>query len=370
MKKLNSFRAVDTVNFQKKLTELKKLIDADIATYCKQVEKSTLQQYGANSRIAADAFLGVLGRGGKRIRGCLTMVGYEMSGGQNREMILEVARAVEMIHAYFLIMDDIQDRSPTRRGAPTAHVALADYHRSSHLSGDSEHFGVAMSLNAMGIGNHAAQMFLANLDVAEDLRLKALSILNRTAIVTAHGQTNDIMNEVVGEVSEADVDRVMEWKTAHYTILNPLHMGMVLAGADCSATDAITGYAMHVGRAFQITDDILGTFGEEFESGKSPLDDLREGKRTLLTVYALQNADRADKNFLLQVLGNPALTREQFNRCKTILVESGALDHAQAAARQYVEAATRSLDKEQNRWSADGVQFLRALAQFLLLRTS
>lgn len=363
----------DTANtdiFRSKLKAYKEIMDADIAAYCTQIEKSTLQQYGAHARVATDAFLSILSQGGKRIRGSLTMLGYEMSGGQDSKMIVQAARAIEMVHAYFLIMDDIQDRSLTRRGAPTAHIMLSEYHRKHHLADEPEHFGIAMALNAMGIGSHAAQMIIANLDAPETLRLKALSILNRTAIITAHGQSHDIMNEVIADVSEQDVDRVLEWKTAHYTILNPLHFGMVLAGADCHATDAITDYAMHTGRAFQITDDILGVFGEEFESGKSPLDDIREGKRTLLTVYALEHTGNGNKNFLIQMLGNHSLTQAEFRRCKDILVESGALAHAQTAAEQHVQAALEAIDREQDRWNSDGVQFLRGLATYLLARTS
>jgi geranylgeranyl diphosphate synthase, type I len=145
---------------------------------------------------------------------------------------------------------------------------------------------------------------------------------------------------------------------------------MVLAGAECNATDAITAYAMHAGRAFQITDDILGTFGEEFESGKSPLDDIREGKRTLLTVYALEHAKNGNKNFLLQMLGNSSLSLEQFGRCKQILVESGGLAYAQKAGQKHVEAALAALEGEKHRWNPEGILFLQGLANYLLSRTS
>lgn len=354
--------------FVKRLVHYKQLIDADIAAYTKTIQKSTLQNYGAHSRIATDAFLEILARGGKRIRGALAMVGYEMMGGKDQKMILEASRALEMIHAYILIMDDIQDNSPVRRGGPTAHIQLAEYHRKKHLSGDPEHFGVSLALNAMGIGNHAAQVIVANLDVEEDLRIKALSILNQSIIITAHGQTSDIMNEVNGPVTMRDVDNVLEWKTAHYTFLNPITFGMVLAGADCAATDAVREYSLKAGRAFQITDDILGTFGQEFESGKSPFDDIKEGKRTILTLYAMEKAEKADSNFLIQMLGNQDLTQAEFDRCKDILIETGALDFAKKESRECVEAAIESLKSQDVTWGQDGVDFLTGLAQYLIDR--
>jgi geranylgeranyl diphosphate synthase type I len=114
----------------------------------------------------------------------------------------------------------------------------------------------------------------------------------------------------------------------------------------------------------------LGTFGSEFESGKSPMDDIREGKRTLLTHYALQNTGSADKNFLIQMLGNANITPAEFHRCRDIIVESGALEYARAEAVKHIEQALAALELEHERWDKDGVQFLRGLAQYMLTRTS
>ncbi len=257
-----------------------------------------------------------------------------------------------------------------RRGGPSAHAQIADYHRQQHLSGDADHFGVALALNAMGIGNHAAQVIVANLNVDEELRLKAISILNQAIIVTAHGQTNDIMNEVKSNTTMQDIDNVLEWKTAYYTFLNPLTFGMVLAGADCSATDAVREYSLKAGRAFQITDDILGIFGEEFESGKSPYDDIKEGKRTILILHALENTSSANKNFLIQMLGNQNLNQAEFKRCRDILVESGSLAYAKAEAEKCVKQAVDSLKSQKVDWQPEGVAFLTGLAELLINRKS
>lgn len=366
----NVDQKVVITNFKKQLANYKLAIDTDIASYSEQVKHSTLPQYGANARISTDAFLDFLQSGGKRIRGSLVLVGYQMLGGHDQKMAMQAARAIEMLNTYILIIDDIQDRSESRRGGPTVHVSLADYHQKHHLGGDAAHFGVSIALNAALTGAHAAQMLLANLPVDESLRIKVMSIVNRTMVVTAHGQTSDIMNEVSDQVTNEDIDRVLEWKTAHYTFLNPLHVGMVLAGADCGATDAITDYAMHAGRAFQISDDILGIFSSEMESGKSPMDDIREGKQTLLTSYALEHASQADQNFLIQMLGKSDLSPVEFKRCQDILISSGALANAQKQARQHVIAAERCLDGLPQDWDKQSLDFLRGLAAYLLVRTA
>lgn len=362
--------SADTQVFTEKLAAYKQVIDVDIAKYTRRMERETLQQFGANARLEMDSFLSILERGGKRIRGALTLLAYEMSGGTDKDMILEAARAVEMVHAYILIIDDFQDHSNIRRGGPAAHVLLANYHRRHQLANDADHFGASIAINAALSGAHAAQGILANLDVDAARKLRALETINYTMMVTAHGQTYDIINEVVADVSYRDIERVLEWKTAHYTFLNPLTIGMVLAGAENKAIRAITDYAMHAGKAFQISDDILGTFGDEFDSGKSPLDDMREGKRTIIVAYALEHTNDENKNFLVQMLGNSQLTPVEFERCQQILTESGAVEYALTAAKKHVASAVSSLNEHADNWDTEGVQFLRGLANYLLARTA
>jgi geranylgeranyl diphosphate synthase type I len=351
--------------FTDRLAVYRQRIDEDINKFAKQTERETLKKFGANARLEIDAYLSILCRGGKRIRGGLAMAAYEMAGGTDKKLILQAARALEMLHAYILIIDDFQDRSNIRRGGPAAHSLLARYHKRHELAGDAEHFGASIALNAALSGAHLAQQALAELNVDPITKMKVIEQINRTMVTTAHGQTNDIINEVVADVPESDIDRVLEWKTAHYTFLNPLTVGLTLAGADDASIRAIHDYAMHAGKAFQITDDILGTFGSEFESGKSPMDDIREGKRTLITAYALEHTNNENKNFLVQMLGNESISPVEFERCKDILMESGALDYTYQSAKTHVEEALQSLEKVDY-----DTRFLSGLATSLLHRTA
>lgn len=355
-------------DFEHRLGAYKRAIDADIDKYANHVRQNTLQQYGLHAGAVTDAYLDMLGHGGKRIRGALAMVGYEMCGGTDRHMMVRAATALEMIHAYILIIDDIQDRSALRRGQQTMHQVLAAYHRNQKLKGDAIHTGISLALNGALAGAHAAQMLLAGLSVDPELKIKVLGIVNHTMLVTAHGQTTDIMNESTPSVSAEDVEHALEWKTAHYTILNPLCVGMVLAGAGCEDTDAIRSYALHTGRAFQITDDIIGVFGDDAQTGKSSMDDIREGKQTVLTVYALEHATAADRDFLKQCLGDIQLTRSDFERAKDIIRSTGALEFATGEAQDSVGKAVKTLGIQGHRWSKDGTIFLRGLAEALLVR--
>lgn len=356
--------------FTSKLEHFKKLINTDIAEYSAELEHQTAEQFGDNSHRAISAYTEVLGRGGKRIRGGLTMLAYEMFGGKDDTVTLQAGRAIEMIQAYLLIIDDIADRSPVRRGGPSAHILLKDWHEGNYLKDESQHFGESIATNAAMLGNHAAITVITELPVSPEIKINALRTLNQNLIVTAHGQFNDMFNEVLESNDEQAVENVLVWKTAYYTFISPLQFGAELAGVSNGKLKTLAQYGLHAGRAFQIGDDIVGTFGSQNESGKSPHDDIREGKRTLLVTYALKKADTADAHFLRQCLGSKTLTGAEFERCKAIITDCGALDHAKTQVKKSAELATKVLNTQTDGWHTESVEFLRQLVQYLVIRKS
>ncbi len=359
-----------TESFVEKLEQHKAIIDARIDEFVVSFESSTAEQFGEYPLEAIKTFTSYLKRGGKRIRGSLTIVGYQLFGGKDEKMILEAALAIEMLQSYILMMDDIQDRSETRRGGPTAHMMLKDYHEKHHLRDDSLHFGESIAMSAFVIGCHAALDVIAALDTDPERVVRAIRNINRCYITTGHGQNLDIFNEVVPTIDEEDVHNVLLWKTAFYTFVNPLQLGAILAGATEKELDTLYQYSMPAGRAFQITDDILGVFGSEFESGKSPLDDIKEGKRTILSVKALEMAPKADVYYLERCLGNHELTMAEFKKCKEIIARSGALGYAQTTAENAVEEAISVLVQSSKKWNAEQVDFLIGLVRYLVNRKS
>lgn len=358
----------DVDYFKQELNRYKEVIDARINSYMKTFDVSTNEQFGVYPYEATKTFSSYMSRGGKRIRGALVMLGYEMFGGKNSAMIIDAALSIEMLQSYILMMDDIQDRSETRRGGPTAHIMLKDYHEKHHLRDDSLHFGESIAMNAYLVGCHAALDLIASLDARPSLVLKALRNIHRCYMTTGHGQTLDIFNEVVDTLSENDVDNVLIWKTAFYTFVNPLQFGAILAGAGSKELDALYEYSLPAGRAFQITDDILGVFGNEFESGKSPLDDIREGKRTVLAVKALELADKPQSYFLKQCLGKHDLTAAEFKECQHIIKDSGALNYAKQSADEAVVKAVEALNDCKKVSGPKQIKFLRGLVYYLLER--
>lgn len=347
------------LSFSEQLQQYKALIDKDIDHYSRHIVTQARETYGPSSQIVTQAYADILRRGGKRVRGILTLIGYQMCGGTDQTVALQAARAIEMMHAYILIIDDIQDRSTERRGGSSAHVALGS---------DDAHAGLSQALNAALLGSHGAQLVLATMDVSDEVKLKALTIMNHTMVVTTHGQTHDVANALAGEASLSEIDKTMQWKTAHYSMLNPIHLGMVLADAGCEDTNAITDFALHAGKLFQITDDLL-IMESNTKTGKQPLDDIREGKQTILTAYALAHANKDDTEFLRKQLGNMSVTSKDFEQCLRILESSGAVAYAHSQAKDHYDAAIKSLRLHAARWDASAVNFLEQLILSLLQRT-
>lgn len=353
-------------NFLSMLSEYRQLVDDELAIAAKALSETTSKRYGEHAALAVDAYGSLLSRGGKRIRGALVTNAYKMCGGKDTQMILQAACAVEMIHAYILIIDDIQDRSDVRRGGLTVHKLLEKKSRESGWRGDNAHTGISLALNGALIGAHEAQNMLTKLNAADNLRTKAIQYMNNAMIITAHGQSGDIINEINSKVTEKDIDDVLMRKTAHYTILNPLQIGMILAGANDSELTSVEPYALALGRAFQITDDLLPYTANS--SDKDIAGDIKEGKMTLVMLYALEHATLEGTEFLRRSLGNQDLTESDFRRCVDIVEQSGAIDYSIKLARTSVESAIAEKDGFSSHWQAQNVEFLGDLAQFILER--
>jgi geranylgeranyl diphosphate synthase type I len=350
--------------FIEQLRQYKTQIDSSVDNYVASQGKVENGLYADNVR---DAYFDILKRGGKRIRGALVIVGYEMLGGKERSAITEAALAVELMHAYILVIDDIQDRSDVRRSGPTVHRKLENLSKNQGWKGEHGHSGEALALNAALIGAHSAQNVFASLSFDSELRLKAMIRMNQAMIMTAHGQTDDIVNEIAQEVTESDVERALTRKTAHYTILNPLQVGMTLAGANDQELESINNYAIAVGKAFQISDDLL--IFEDFKD-KDPAGDIKEGKMTVITHFALENADDNEAAFLRSQLGNQAVTAEEFERCREVLRRSGAEEYARSILRRSSEQAISEAKQFSSEWGSDQVEFLQSIAEYLVSRKS
>jgi geranylgeranyl diphosphate synthase type I len=322
------------------MSQAKDLIDHDLERFIAEWR----QTYDNGSQVAIDAYCQIVLRGGKRLRGILTMQSYYAHGGTNPVVALGVARVLELVHAYLLILDDIADRSDTRRGGPSAHRLLESVATTAGMRADVAHYSTAQAVNAAQGGLHKAAQELSQLPVTDAVLRNALASFHKNIEITGMGQMNDMYNEATAEaLDEAAIERVLTQKSAYYTFVNPLELGARLAGK-MLLDESLHGYALHLGCAFQIADDLIGTFGDDAQTGKSTNDDIREGKMTLIAQHALANTNGRSHMTLRAILGNPVASDAECDDARRIMAVAGAQTYAIERRDWYAARAHAALE--------------------------
>ncbi|BCJ63723.1 polyprenyl synthetase family protein [Polymorphospora rubra] len=280
--------------------------------------------------------------GGKRLRPLFCYWGWRGAGEPDRPEIVSAAAALELFHAFALIHDDIMDGSDQRRGEPSVHQLFADLHTRLSWRGDPGAYGRSAALLCGDLcAAWADQMFHESGLPPERIHDGyAVYCAMRTEVIA--GQYLDLVSGV-GDGSVASALTVIRMKAARYTVTRPLQIGAGLAGAGPELLDAYAAFGDPLGDAFQLRDDVLGVFGDPAVTGKSILDDLREGKPTVMMALARDSADRAQAVRLRALFGNPQLDAEGAADLRTIIVETGALDRIEQMIKVYGDAALAAL---------------------------
>jgi len=297
--------------------------------------------------------------GGKKIRGALTVLGYQITGGKRTRDILPVSAAVEIVHSALLIHDDFIDKDRFRRGKPTVHEIYA--------KGNSEHYGASIALIIGDIGIFLSNQILASSNFDAKMIIKATSEFENLLIKTGYGEILDIAFDSKKSTTWGDILKVRTYKTAYYTIVMPLTVGAILGGAKDKTLKAIENYGVPVGIAFQLADDILGVFGKSDKTGKSSESDIREGKKTLLFVKALELARDKERQFLLKWYGSDKLDKNKIEKIRQAIKDSGSLDYSRKLAEEMAEKGKKYIPK-----ITGNLQFretLSSLADFMVYRS-
>lgn len=264
--------------------------------------------------------------GGKRLRPALCVLGQHAAAGSGPvpRAVVQVAAALEMFHAFALIHDDIMDGSDLRRSRPTVHRALARGYAGNRPPALAERLGngVGVLVGDLALCWSDELVHTAGLPARRLARLLPVLADMRTEVM--YGQYLDLT--ATGRPS-ADVEgalAIVRCKTARYTVERPLHIGAVLAGGSQELLDALTSYALPLGEAFQLRDDLLGVFGDPADTGKPRLDDLRAGKHTVLVALALRDAPPPQRRRLSGLLGRPDLGEAEAEQVRALLTRVGA----------------------------------------------
>lgn len=287
--------------------------------------------------------------GGKRIRGSLVKLGYEIASTTlvSGKEILKPAIAYEIFHTSILAHDDIIDQSDLRRGQPTLYKALG-----------GDHHAISQTICLADLGFFLATKLIAESNFPEKKKNLGLAWFSKTTIDTALGEMLD--------VEKGDVLTIMKLKTAAYTISGPLQLGAILAGAEEKLLRVLEEFGENLGIAFQIQDDILGVFGDEKTLGKSVTSDIEEGKNTLLITEALKRANSRERQILKQYYGKGDLGDQGLEAVRKVFMETGSLDYSQQFGVKYVVKAKSIIPKITN--DKIMISILTEMADFLVER--
>ncbi|MBM4401726.1 MAG: polyprenyl synthetase family protein [Candidatus Cloacimonetes bacterium] len=306
--------------------------------------------------------------GGKRLRGALIKLGYECFGGQDERAILETSIAIEIIHSFLLMHDDIMDHDDLRRGQPTIHRQFQRVHEENYQKGDPAHYGTCLAIDLGDAGSFLAHEVLCNSSFPSKIKVRAIDLLNKILLNTAYGQALDVAYENFANITQADVMRVHTHKTAYYTVTGPLSLGATLAGAGERQIEKIRPYGQPVGIAFQIRDDILGLYSDEKTLGKPIDSDIRENKNTLLIVKAFDWANKRDLEFLRSHYGRSGLSREEIEKIRKIIKRTGSLEYSNKTGWELVEEGKSFIPRITPAISSR--ELLASFADFMMERES
>ena len=273
--------------------------------------------------------------GGKRLRGILFLLGYKAFKNDVGKEILRLAISVELLHSSLLIHDDVMDDSNLRRGNKSFHKIYEE--SVNPIYKNAKKYGENIAITAGDI-----LLALSYNCIANHLK-KVAHIYTKVIINTAYGQALDLESSFKN-LSEQDVLNIHLLKSAKYTIEGPLHVGAVIADASEKDLKKLSDYAIPLGIAFQLKDDILGLFGDEKTIGKPITSDLSEGKKTLLMIKALEKASKEDRKFLLSTLGNRNITLKDVEKVRKIVKNTGSLEHSKNLMSKLIEESKSSLN--------------------------
>ncbi len=300
-------------------------------------------------------------RGGKRIRAVLSLVAYESFNGKDFNSMLDIAASIELMQSFFLIHDDVIDNDSFRRGGLCFHRI---YENNGEMLNPKLSEGVAIV--AGDILQSFSENMILNSNFNEETKIRILEKFNYIIKNTGYGEFLDILFNCKENLKEDNIIKIHTLKTAKYTIEGPLHIGTIAAGADENELKILSDYAIPLGVAFQIKDDILGLFGDQEKLGKPIGSDVKEGKKTLLVLKAIENSSQDDNRFIKQCLRNKNITLDELSKLRGIVKETGSLDYSEKLAEKLVEQAKKAL--ENSKMSKEGKKFLLEIADYMVKR--
>ncbi len=271
-----------------------------------------------------DSSIYLLRAGGKRLRPLITVASSDLFSG-DRKRAYKAAAAVEILHNFTLIHDDIMDEDTLRRGMPTVHVKWGV--PMAILAGDLLHAKAFEVLSEALQGLDSSRFYMG------------ISEFSKSVIIIAEGQAMDMEFENRQDITEEEYLDMIKRKTAQLFSCSAF-LGGLVANAKDKDLELLKEFGLNLGIAFQVIDDILGLTADEKELGKPIYSDIREGKKTILVIRALKYASEKERRIIMEGLGS----KDQEKIIKSAeIVKSLSLDYAYDIAEKYYEKSINIL---------------------------
>ncbi|MFI6645238.1 polyprenyl synthetase family protein [Streptomyces sp. NPDC050504] len=264
--------------------------------------------------VLLDAVGDLVEAGGKRLRPAFCVSGFLAAGGDPADpMLPRLGAALELLHVFALIHDDVMDGSDRRRGRPTVHVARAAVHRAAGWRGGAERYGENTAILAGDLALIYADRLLAG---------AGLPVLDEWAELRSEMVVGQFLDVSVAAAYDADPEvsrKVAVLKSGAYSIHRPLTIGALLAGRSDLAPH-FAAYGTALGEAFQLRDDLIDAFGDGEASGKPAGLDFEQHKMTLLLALAIRRHPRV-RDLVLR--GDGGVAGADADELRALLVDSG-----------------------------------------------
>jgi len=270
----------------------------------------------------------IISAGGKRLRPYLTIKSCEAVGGLAKYAV-PFAASLEILHNFTLVHDDVMDNDELRRGKPTVHKKFGE--PMAILAGDLLFAKVYQSV----LDHAPAQM-------SSDEVVAALGKMTDSIILLCEGQALDISFPQAMDVTEKDYLDMIGGKTSAL-FMACAEVGAMAGGATKTQISALGKFAWDAGLAFQIVDDVLGITADEAKLGKPVGSDIREGKKTLIMIHALANANEEQMLVLNRAVGVESASKEDIDAVVKTLEEIGSIQYAKDEAEKYTRSAFESI---------------------------
>jgi geranylgeranyl diphosphate synthase type I len=311
------------MTFSPSLEELRAAVDAELFAFLDRNREELSEATPLIDELTR------LGRaGGKRIRPSFCYWGFRAAHGRHEDAIVKAAASLELLHTFAIVHDDIMDAADERRGEPTIH---------------SKH-GTNVALLAGDLALVLADALFTESGFPPEMLLRAFDAYSRMRKEVITGQYLELAFSKQPRISEEDARRIAILKSGRYSIEEPMLIGASLGAADADLLAGLARFGRPLGEAFQLRDDLLGTFGEPASTGKPVDSDLREGKRNILFAKTAAALAGEERTFFLSRWGaGGALRGSEIDRLRGLVESSGARAATETLLRELVARARVAL---------------------------